>query len=267
MFKHITRFGCAILVLLAVVVRLAAASEVSVTFRDGKVTVVARDATLRQVLAEWQRVGHTRIEPLDRVPAQPITIELVDVPQSQALAMILRSLSGYIAARRSGMLPGGSLYDRILLTPTLAQASTTVSTTVVSSTPPRPAQTVPDFMRNGMPGAFPGSIPGGLGADDSDASSGDDVQDDAQQPLVRPGLPLNRRPGGMPVTGMIGMPMPDPSGQPIDPYRQGSPAPSPVKGPVTVPMPGMLIPGPSATPKGPGGIPSTPPRPPGDPRS
>ena len=139
--------------------------------------------------------------------------------------MILRSLSGYIAARRSGTLPGRSLYDRILLTPTLAQASTTVASS--TPPPPRPAQTVPDFMRNGMPGAFPGSIPGGLGADDSDASSGDDGQDDVPQPLVRPGLPLNRRPGGMPVTGMIGMPMPDPSGQPIDPNRQGSPATTP----------------------------------------
>ena len=91
-FSHVARFGFAILVRLGVVARLAAASEVSVTVRDGAVTVIARDATLRQLLAGWQRVGHTRVEHLVRVPAQPITIELVDVPQSQA--MILRSLSG-----------------------------------------------------------------------------------------------------------------------------------------------------------------------------
>ena len=47
-----------------------ASAEVSVTIHDGLVTVVARDATVRQILAEWARVGQARIAPEDRLGAR-----------------------------------------------------------------------------------------------------------------------------------------------------------------------------------------------------
>ena len=34
-----------------------AAADVQVTIQDGKVSVVAKDATLRQIMFEWARVG------------------------------------------------------------------------------------------------------------------------------------------------------------------------------------------------------------------
>ena len=35
-------------------------ADVRVTMQDGKVSVVAKDATLRQILTEWARVGQTK---------------------------------------------------------------------------------------------------------------------------------------------------------------------------------------------------------------
>ena len=37
-------------------------ADVQLTMQNGRVSLVARDATVRQILAEWARVGHTKIE-------------------------------------------------------------------------------------------------------------------------------------------------------------------------------------------------------------
>ena len=68
--------------------------------QNGRVTLVATDATVRQILAEWARVGQTKIVNVERIPGGPLTLELTDVPEAQALDILLRSVSGYIAAPR-----------------------------------------------------------------------------------------------------------------------------------------------------------------------
>ena len=44
-----------------------ARAEVQITIHNGRVTLVARDATLRQILAEWARVGQTKIVNIERI--------------------------------------------------------------------------------------------------------------------------------------------------------------------------------------------------------
>ena len=44
-----------------------AAADVTVTIADGHVSISAANATVRQILTEWARVGQTRIVNLDRV--------------------------------------------------------------------------------------------------------------------------------------------------------------------------------------------------------
>src|SRR6266536_4733784 len=78
----------------------AAFAEVQLSLQDGRVTLVAKDATVRQILAEWARVGQTKIVNLERIPGGPVTLEMSDVPEQQALDVLLRSLSGYLAAPR-----------------------------------------------------------------------------------------------------------------------------------------------------------------------
>ena len=68
---------------------------------DGRVSIVAKDATLRQILAEWAKVGQTKILNGDRVPGGPLTLQLNNVPEAQALDTLLRTVSGYLASPRA----------------------------------------------------------------------------------------------------------------------------------------------------------------------
>src|SRR4030095_3626167 len=93
----------------AVVCCLAAGApafaDVQVSMQNGRVSVVAKDATLRQILTEWARVGQTKVVNVERIPGAPMTIELRDIPEAQALEILLRSLSGYVAAPRPALAP------------------------------------------------------------------------------------------------------------------------------------------------------------------
>src|SRR5262250_3627806 len=77
-----------------------ASADVQVTMHNGQVSIVAKDATLRQIMTEWARVGQTKVVNVERIPGGPLTLELRDIPEAQALDMLLRSVSCYMAAPR-----------------------------------------------------------------------------------------------------------------------------------------------------------------------
>jgi hypothetical protein len=104
-------------------------AEVRISMENGKVTLKANNATVREILAEWARAGHARIINGERVTGGPMTIELTNVPEGQALDIILRSVAGYMAAPRATAEANASMYDRIMILPT--------------STAPRVAQSAP----------------------------------------------------------------------------------------------------------------------------
>jgi len=118
-----------------------ASAEVRLTMQNGRVSLVAKDATIRQILGEWARVGQTRIVNMERVPGGPVTIELTNVPEGQALEVLLRTLSGYITAPRPVAAENLSRFDRIILMPTLAAARPATS----SPPPPTFQQQAPQF--------------------------------------------------------------------------------------------------------------------------
>jgi hypothetical protein len=118
-----------------------ASADVQLSMANGRVSIVATDATVRQILTEWARVGQTRIVNVERIPGGPLTLELTDVPEDQALDLLLRSVSGYLAAPRPTMVANASRFDRIIVMPT-------------SATPRQPAAAVaaaPPPMFNTMP--------------------------------------------------------------------------------------------------------------------
>lgn len=106
-----------------------AQADVTITISDGKVSVDAKEATVRQILTEWARVGQTRIVNVERITGAPLTLNLVQVPEAEALEIVLRSVSGYLAAPRAVTISNASRFDRILVMPT--------------STPPRNVQPAP----------------------------------------------------------------------------------------------------------------------------
>ena len=110
-------------------------ADVHVTMQNGLVSVVAKDATLRQILTEWARVGQTKVVNVERVPGPPMTIELREMPEAKALEILLRSLSGYMAAPRAAQAPNLSRFDRIVVMPTIAAARQAVT----GGAPPPPA--------------------------------------------------------------------------------------------------------------------------------
>jgi len=126
---------------------LPAFADVHLTMHDGRVSIVAKDATVRQILTEWARVGQTRIVNVERIPGSPVTLELDNVTEAQALDVLLRSLSGYIVAPRAVGAANLSYYDRIIIMPTIADARPAVSASAsASSSPPPPVfQQVPQL--------------------------------------------------------------------------------------------------------------------------
>ncbi len=214
----------------------AAAGELKLSIANGRATLIATDVPVRQILAEWARIGETKVVNGDRVLGPNLTLQMVDRPEREVLDAVLRTAAGYVAAPRSTSAANLSVYDRILILPT-SQApayNPAVSSTPTFTPPPRP-----------MP------VP---------------VDDDpVEQPHVPPGMPPGMPPGAMP--------MPAGAAQPRQPQQQpqGQPAM-----PQTLPRPGMLPPPAPATqnpyapnapvvrPTGPGGTPLPPGvRPPG----
>ncbi|MBM3781961.1 MAG: hypothetical protein FJW29_09895 [Acidobacteria bacterium] len=94
-----------------------AQGQATLHFAEGRVSVSAANVPLRTLLEDWARLGQTRIVNLDRVVTTPVSITLENVPEAEALEVIMRSAAGYMAAPRAVRLAGASTFDRILVMP------------------------------------------------------------------------------------------------------------------------------------------------------
>ncbi len=103
----------ALMVAVALTPAAASADEIQVTMEASRVSLTATNAPLTDVLAEWARVGATEFIDADKLAAAPVTLELIDVAESDALRILLCPVTGYLAARRAAGAPGASVYDRV----------------------------------------------------------------------------------------------------------------------------------------------------------
>jgi gamma-aminobutyric acid receptor subunit epsilon len=181
------------------------AGDLKLVLQNGRATVIAHDVPVRQILEEWARVGGTRIMNADKVAGAPVTLQLVDVPESEALDTLLRSVAGYMAAPRPAGLMGASLYDRIMILPTSHPPAATASVA------PQPFQRMQP-----QPQPMP-------------------------QPEVQPDPDDDDEPVNVPSP----MPMPNPNGNPaVSPFPGAQPNPNanpavpvgPFPGPQAMPM-------------------------------
>ena len=188
----------------------ATAGELTMKMADGRVTVIAKDVPVRQILAEWARVGNTRIVNGEKMMGGPITLELVDMPEKEALDILLRSAAGYMTAPRAANTAGASVYDRVIILATSRAPITTVSA------PPQP------FGRPAAAQTLPPQPP----PDDDDGEPRD--QGPVPPPgMANPGMPF---PGPTPAANPAFQPV-GPDGMPVNPVNQV---------PMTAPRPGML---------------------------
>jgi hypothetical protein len=234
---HILAFGAAALLLPIT----TASADVQLTMQNGHVSIVAKDATVRQILTEWARVGHTKIVNVERIPGGPITLELNNVAEAQALDILLRAISGYIAAPRpvDAVSANLSKFDRIIVMPTVANARP-----ATTGAPPPVFQPTPQFNQ-------PQHV--------------DDDSDD-EQPAPNVPMPPNR--------GPVFNTFPQ-QAQPVNPQtgERVQQAPATYPGQPTAPFGGVAVPGmvAPAPPQQPGQVqpgmptPAAPVRRPGDP--
>jgi hypothetical protein len=221
------------------------AQNLTLEIRDGRVTLEATNVPVRQILAEWATIGDTVVVNGERITGAPVSLSLVDVPEHQALDIVLRNVAGYMAAARSDLAGGASRYDRILVLPT--------------STAPPPVAAAPQPGRPTLAPAnqaFPGNqrvIRGPIvqqGEDEGMMETEIDMPVPAEggnifvpaspnpMPFGQPGqpfrFPTGTNPGGPPVM-MPAEDQPPAIGMPATP--QTGPIGSPVPGVVTQPPP------------------------------
>lgn len=203
-----------------------AAAEVHVTINEGgRVTVSAKNATVPQILAEWARVGQTKIVNPERAGGGMLTIELANVPEVEAIEVILRSAGGYVLAPRRTEMANASHYDRILILPQSSPASSIPRPGAATLPQPgtQPAGRIP-------PRPFVAPQPGQVAAPQT-AQDDDDPADRSGAPV-----PAVQRP---PVFN----PFPQAAPQRTAPPPPPAPASS-VTAPVGVAVPGMMVPTP-----------------------
>lgn len=98
--RRVERWILALLVTLHPALAAAQASHVSLVIDGRGVTLDARDAPLRDILAEWSRVGGTKVMNAETLDPRPVTISLSGVGERQALDILLRDIGGYILSAR-----------------------------------------------------------------------------------------------------------------------------------------------------------------------
>jgi hypothetical protein len=121
-------------------------ADLHVAMHDGRVSILATNVTVKQILTEWARLGETRIVNVERIPGGLVTLVLENVTEAQALEVLLRPLSGYIAAPRQVAAANLSAYDRIIIMPTLAEVRPMAPlppAAAASSQPPPPVYQPP----------------------------------------------------------------------------------------------------------------------------
>lgn len=209
-------------ILLSATALTASAQTVKVEFKMGKVNLSAQNASLRAVLTEWARVGGTKIVNPERLVGPPVTLELVGMPERQALDILLRELGGFMLGPRQSLVPGVSAYDRIV---------------VVAATAGRPAAG-PAF--NPAPQAARRTPPPPVDPPD------DDIDDlDADGPATGPGGPTTRTTQpGLITPGLAPLPDGDePRQAPATTPSRGNPF-----GAQGATRPGVIAPAPPPTP-------------------
>jgi hypothetical protein len=207
----------------------AFAGDLKLSMQNGRVTIIAVDVPLRQILQEWARVGQTKIVNAEKLAGPTMTLQLVDTPERDALDILLRSASGYIAAPRPVQVAGAAIYDRVTI-----MATSRAPAVSASNAPPPP----PTFQRPPQPTI-----------DDSDEPINVSMPPPAQNQVVTP-FP------GVPQQPPINPNLQQPNQQmPMTAPRPGVLPPS-NQLPNGMPNPYQPIvrPGPGGGPGGPGGV-------------
>src|SRR5258706_15195970 len=129
--------------------RGAYGQDLRLQFHAGLVDLSAHAVSVAEILARWSEVGGITVVNGNQVQSGPMTIDLVNTPEREALSVILRGVPGYLLAEGNDPNLARSVIGRIVLLPT--RTTPLAATTIIPSSPP-PAAISP---RRVMPSMLP----------------------------------------------------------------------------------------------------------------
>lgn len=180
----------------------AQAQSVKIQFHDGKVDLTTQNAPIRTILTEWARAGGTQLVNIEKVTGAALTLQLTNVPETQALDTILRGTAGYLVGQRASIAANQSTFDRILLVPTAGTSSVAAARPITAPPPftPTPvAQPQPDPDDNPAGDVPPDDDrpvrPQQPGARPQPFQPGDQGQPQQPPPTASPANPFGVQPG------------------------------------------------------------------------
>lgn len=96
----------------------ARAGEVRVSFANGRVTIIAENATLPDILNEWSRVGGSTFVNVDKItPSELLTLRIENETELRAIDILLRSTAGYVVGPQARTSTSVSAVTRVLIMP------------------------------------------------------------------------------------------------------------------------------------------------------
>ena len=111
--------------------------------KSGLVTLVAENVTVREILAEWARLGGTQMVNADKLTGAPVTVTFEAQPEAVVLESLLRSVAGYILYPRVEGNAGASVWQSVSILPASHPTTTYTPTTSAPQIAPV-VQTLPD---------------------------------------------------------------------------------------------------------------------------
>jgi hypothetical protein len=122
--------------------RSANGQDLRLQFHAGLVDLSAQAVTVAEILDRWSQMGGTTVVNGDQIQSGPMTIDLVDAPEREALSVILRGVPGYLLAEGADPDPARSVIGRIVVlaartTPRAAPAVVPSSAPEVAVSPSR----------------------------------------------------------------------------------------------------------------------------------
>jgi hypothetical protein len=139
---------------------------------NGLVTLIAQNVTVREILAEWSRVGGTLMVNADKLTGAPITVQFEAQPEAVVLESLLRPAAGRILYPRLAGSTGASIWQSVAIMPTSHPTSLYTPTSTAPQIAPvvqpmpddeippinpaqnQPGQTQPTQNRPTMPGVY-----------------------------------------------------------------------------------------------------------------
>ena len=120
--------------------------KLEMSFKDGTVTLVAQNVTVREILGEWQRKSGCQFVNADKLTGSTVSMEFAaGTPELTAIDALLRGVAGYMVGPRSDQGQSGSVCGAVYI------LATSKPTTSVGFTPNPSAPVAAPLMMPGSP--------------------------------------------------------------------------------------------------------------------